>query len=67
MFDSMKNVFHEYLGGLSRRDLFRRGGLLSAAPAFLSASRSASAAVPLTAGKLQIGPEAQIVSPQTIL
>jgi L-seryl-tRNA(Ser) seleniumtransferase len=57
MFHSIKNAFHEYLGGLSRRDLLRRGGLLSAAPAFLGASRSASAVVPLTAGKLQLGPD----------
>lgn len=53
----MKNAFHEYLGALSRRDLFRRGGLLAAAPAFLGASRSASAATPTTAGKLQHGPD----------
>src|SRR6266478_2891642 len=57
MFDSMKNVFHQYLGGLSRRELFRRGGLLSAVPAFLGASRSAAAATPVTAGKLQLGPD----------
>jgi len=50
MFDSLKDVFH-------RRELFRRGGLLSAAPAFLSAPRRASAAAPATAGKLQLGPD----------
>jgi len=57
MFHSMKDVFDRYLYGLSRRELFRRGGLLSALPAFLGASRSASAATPVTAGKLQLGPD----------
>jgi L-seryl-tRNA(Ser) seleniumtransferase len=57
MLSSMKNVFDQYLGGLSRRDLFRRGGLLAAVPAFLGPSRSASAASPMTVGKLQIGPD----------
>src|ERR1044072_4733167 len=52
MFDSMKSL----LGNLSRRDLFRRGSLLSTAPALLSATRTASAAAPVTAGKLQLGP-----------
>jgi D-glucosaminate-6-phosphate ammonia-lyase len=42
---------------LSRRDLFRRGGLLATVPVMLGATRPASAAAPLTAGKLQIGPD----------
>jgi L-seryl-tRNA(Ser) seleniumtransferase len=53
MFDSVKSVF----GNLSRRELFRRGGLLSTAPALLGASRVASAAAPATAGKLRLGPD----------
>jgi uncharacterized pyridoxal phosphate-dependent enzyme len=53
MFDSMKSV----LGNLSRRDLFRKGGLLSTVPALMSTPRPAAAATPLTAGKLRIGPE----------
>ena len=57
MFHSMKDVFDQYLKGLSRRELFQRGGLLSALPAFLGASRAASAASPATAGKLQLGPD----------
>jgi len=57
MFSSMMNAFHEYLGGLSRRDLFRRSGLLAAASALPGASRSASAATPVTAGKLQLSPD----------
>ena len=47
MFSSMKSIF-------GRRELFRRGGLL-AAPAFLGGARPASAAAPLTAGKLHLG------------
>jgi uncharacterized pyridoxal phosphate-dependent enzyme len=43
MLDSLKKAF-------SRRDLFRRGALLSAAPAL-----TATAATPATAGKLQLG------------
>jgi uncharacterized pyridoxal phosphate-dependent enzyme len=54
MFHFVKDVFDQYLNGISRRDLFRRGGLLSAVPAFLGASRPASAA-PATVGKLQLG------------
>ena len=56
MFDSMRNVFHDYLGKVSRRDLFRRGGLL-AAPAMLGGARTAKAAAPATAGKLQLTPD----------
>jgi L-seryl-tRNA(Ser) seleniumtransferase len=50
MFHAMKAVF-------GRRDLFRRGGLLAAAQAFAGGPRSASAAAPTTAGKLQLGPD----------
>src|SRR5260370_1741982 len=57
VFYSVKDVFDQYLKGLSRRELFPRGGLLSALPAFLGASRAASAASPATAGKLQLGPD----------
>jgi L-seryl-tRNA(Ser) seleniumtransferase len=53
MLSSMKNAFDR----LSRRDLFRRGGLLAAVPAFIGGSRSASAAAPMTVGKLQLGPD----------
>jgi L-seryl-tRNA(Ser) seleniumtransferase len=57
MFDSAKGAFAQYLGSLNRRELFRRGGLLTAIPAFLGTSRTASAATPATAGKLQLGPD----------
>ena len=50
MLSSMKNVF-------VRRELFRRGGLLAAVPAFPGGSRVASAAATMTAGKLPIGAE----------
>jgi uncharacterized pyridoxal phosphate-dependent enzyme len=53
MFESVKGV----LGNLSRRELFRRGGMLGTVPALLSASRTASAAAPAAAGKLQLGPD----------
>jgi uncharacterized pyridoxal phosphate-dependent enzyme len=55
--DSMRNVVNQYLGGLSRRELFRRGGLLAASTGLLSLSRSASAAAPAVAGKLQLNPD----------
>src|SRR4051794_21268267 len=50
MFDSVKAAF-------GRRDLLRNGGLLAAAQALFSGSRPAYAAAPLTAGKLQLGPD----------
>jgi len=53
MFHSMMSA----LGKWSRRDLFRKGGLLAAAPALLSTPRRAAAAAPLTAGQLKLGPE----------
>jgi L-seryl-tRNA(Ser) seleniumtransferase len=55
MLDSMKNAANRYLGGLSRRELFRRGSLLAATPGVFALSRNASAATPTTAGKLQLG------------
>jgi len=42
MFDSMKSLFERYTGGLNRRDLFRKGGLL-ALPGLLRGSRAAAA------------------------
>jgi L-seryl-tRNA(Ser) seleniumtransferase len=56
MFDFMKSAFHRCMGGVSRRELFLRGGLASIVPAFLG-SRSAFAAPAATAGRLQLGPE----------
>src|SRR5689334_19817433 len=58
MIDSVKNVLGPYWNGLSRREWFRRGGMLSAVPAFLGISRAAEAApAPASAGKLQLGPD----------
>jgi L-seryl-tRNA(Ser) seleniumtransferase len=54
MIRSVKNAVQ---GILSRRDLFRRTGLIAAGPALLSGPRPASAAVPATAGKLQLNPD----------
>jgi L-seryl-tRNA(Ser) seleniumtransferase len=54
MIRSMKNAVH---GIFSRRDLFRRGGLIAAGPTLLSGPHAASAAVPATAGKLQLTPD----------
>jgi uncharacterized pyridoxal phosphate-dependent enzyme len=53
MLQSIKSSFGRYLGNLSRRELFRRGSLLAAAPAFLS--DSADAAPP--SGGLRVGPD----------
>ena len=50
MFDSMQAV-------LGRRDLFRRGCLLAAAQALPGLSRSAPAATPTAAGKIQLSPD----------
>jgi D-glucosaminate-6-phosphate ammonia-lyase len=55
--NSMKDVFGRYLGKFDRRELFRRGGMMAALPAFLGGARSASAATPTTAGQLQLGPD----------
>jgi L-seryl-tRNA(Ser) seleniumtransferase len=52
MFHSMKNAFGQYVGGMSRRDLFRQGGLLAAVPALFRGSPAAAA--PATNG-LQVG------------
>jgi uncharacterized pyridoxal phosphate-dependent enzyme len=56
MLDSVKGVFGSRWAGLSRRELFRRGGLLGGVPAFLGLSRAAQA-TPAAAGKLQLGPD----------
>ena len=50
MFASVKNI-------LSRREWFRRGGVLSASTALFGPQRVASAAPPAAAGKLQLGPD----------
>ncbi|MGO9261865.1 MAG: hypothetical protein ACLQU1_37015 [Bryobacteraceae bacterium] len=52
----MKDTLAGYWREWSRRDLFRRGGLLAAVPGFLGGSRAAAAPAPTTAGKLEIGP-----------
>ncbi len=52
MFDSMKNLVGR-IGGLSRRELFQRGGLL-AAPGFLRRSAAAAPAASVTPG-LRVG------------
>jgi D-glucosaminate-6-phosphate ammonia-lyase len=54
---TMKYVFDQYLGAISRRQMFARGGWLAALPAFLGGSKAVSAAPPMTAGKLAIGPD----------
>jgi uncharacterized pyridoxal phosphate-dependent enzyme len=53
---SVKQSLTRYLGGLSRRDLFRRGSILAAAPAFFSSSDASAAPAPASAGKLQLTP-----------
>jgi D-glucosaminate-6-phosphate ammonia-lyase len=55
VFQSIKSVFTQCLGGFSRRELFRRGSLLAAAPALLR--RSSAAPTPATVGNLRIGPD----------
>lgn len=55
MVSSVKQVFGRCLGNFSRRDLFRRGSLLAAAPALFESAAHA-APVPAAAGKLQLGP-----------
>ena len=58
MVRSVRQVVGQYLGGLSRRDLFRRGSILAAAPAFFARPEAARAApAPLSAGKLQLTPD----------
>ena len=47
-------MFHSMRTAFGRRDLFRRGGLLAAAQALPGITRSASAATPAAAGKLQL-------------
>ena len=55
MLDSMKALGSRW-AGLSRRDWFRRGGLLCSVPGFLGMARAAQAS-PAAAGKLQLGPD----------
>jgi len=54
---SVKQTLGRYLGGWSRRDLFRRGSILAAAPAFLNSETANAAPAPSTAGKLKLNPE----------
>src|SRR5712691_8501417 len=56
MLSSVKGVFDRYVGGLTRREMFRNGALTTAAGALFGAPRHASAA-PMMAGKLQLGPD----------
>src|SRR5437588_3659167 len=49
----MKRTLGQYLSGLSRRELFRKGSLLAAAPTFFGRS-AAAAPASLSAGKLQL-------------
>src|SRR5947209_7654500 len=49
----MKRTFGQYVTRLSRRELFRKGSLLAAAPAFFGRS-AAAAPASLSAGKLQL-------------
>ncbi len=56
MIHSMKQAFEQYVGRLSRRELFRRGSVLAAAPAFFAKPAAAAPAAPVSAGKLQLGP-----------
>src|SRR5579863_3319242 len=54
----MKRRLGQYLTGWSRRDLFRRGSLLAAAPAFVNPwTAQAEPMPPATAGKLKLNPE----------
>jgi L-seryl-tRNA(Ser) seleniumtransferase len=55
MFDSMRNVFHQYLGGLSRRELFRRSALLTMPAFFRGHAAAAAAAAPAAAEGLRVG------------
>src|SRR4051812_35688686 len=56
MLDSVKGKLGSHWEGLSRRDWFRRGSILSGVPAFLGMARTAQAS-PAAAGKLQLGPD----------
>src|SRR3954451_20656085 len=54
MLDSVKGKLGSHWEGLSRREWFRRGGILSGVPAYLGLARTAQAS-PAAAGKLQLG------------
>ncbi len=56
MISSMKQAVGQYLGGLSRRELFRKGSVLAAVPAFFGRSASAAPAALASAGKLTLAP-----------
>ncbi len=56
MVRSVKQAFGRYLGGLSRRDLFRQGSSLAAATALFGSSPAGAAPAPASAGKLQLAP-----------
>jgi len=53
---TLKKAVGQYVDGLSRRDLFRRGSVLAAAPALVGRPASAAPAAAGTAGKLQLAP-----------
>ena len=55
MVSSVKQAFGRCLGKFSRRDLFRRGSILAAAPALFESAAQA-APLPASAGKLQLVP-----------
>jgi uncharacterized pyridoxal phosphate-dependent enzyme len=50
-------VLHKIKSFINRRELFRRGSLLAAAPALFQAKRAAAAPPPATGAGLRIGPE----------
>ena len=54
MLQSMKDAVAQYVGGLSRRELFLRGGMLAAAPALFRGSEAAAAPA---SGGLRVGPD----------
>ena len=56
MVRSMKKVFEQCVDGLSRRDLFRRGSVLAAAPAFLSEAGSGGSRCTGGRGQIATGP-----------
>ncbi len=57
MISPVRQVLKQYFGGLSRRDLFRRGSVIAAAPAFFGRPIAHAVPAPNAAGKLQLAPE----------
>ena len=55
MIESVTRGIRHYLGGMSRRDLFRRGSILAGAPVFFRRPTTAAPAV-ANVGKLQLAP-----------